>query len=509
MTDAAPDNCMFCYPGKRCREHATRPKFTERLQAAGLLSTPPAPRPATVIPINASRERAYAISALEKECGIVVTAHEGERNTKLNNAALSLARFVNENILTATEVKDALAAAGRACGLPQSEIDTCLKGDRHQRDAAAKSDGRPAVPPPTAADYGNTTFNPDARAGDASDCTAVSEIAAKFIAGGAFVLDIPDAPPAIWGDGNEILWMEGESLMIAGPMGLGKTTLAGLLMRGQLGIGDTRVLGLPVTPAAGRILYLAMDRPAQARRAMNRQFTTEHRATLDERLVVWPGPPPADIAQNPELLRQLAELAGADVVYLDSVKDAAIGLSEDAVGAGYNRARQHLLASGRQLAELHHTTKRGANGGPPKDVADIYGSAWIANGTGSIILLTGEPGDPIVGFRHVRQPANEVGPWRLHHDQDAGQITVHHGIDLAAMAADGPDGITAFIAAGALFGADRDGYIPTRADIEKARYKLDKLAGDGLLTRVDGGRGRGAQPARWYPHGIREVSDAV
>ena len=37
-------------------------------------------------------------------------------------------------------------------------------------------------------------------------------------------------------------------------------------------------------------------------------------------------------------LSTVCRVPGADTVYLDSVKDAAIGLSDDAVGAGYNRA---------------------------------------------------------------------------------------------------------------------------------------------------------------------------
>ena len=92
------------------------------------------------------------------------------------------------------------------------------------------------------------------------------------------------------------------------------------------------------------------------------------------------------------------------MVIVDSLKDAAVRLSEDAVGAQWNRARQHLLAQGCQVLELHHSTKRGPAGAPISGVADIYGSTWLTSGCGSIILLTGEPGDPIVSFRHVKQP---------------------------------------------------------------------------------------------------------
>ena len=318
-----------------------------------------------------------------------------------------------------------------------------------------------------------------------------------FVDGASFILDIPPVIPALWGDGNDVLWAEGESLMIAGPMGLGKTTLEGLLIRAQLGIGDGIVLGQKVTRQSGKILILAMDRPAQIARAMARQFTEDERDTLCDRLVIWKGPPPVDLAKQPGMLRALAQAADADVVYLDSIKDAAVGISDDEVGSGYNRARQLLLADGRQLAECHHTRKHGANGGPPTGVTDIYGSAWITNGTGSIILLAGEPGDPIVGFRHCRCPANELGPWELLHDADSGEISLYHTTDLVALVkAKGPDGLTARDAAAAITGKSE----PTKADMMKARRKLETLTADRVLVRVDGAAGgaSGGTPSAWF-----------
>jgi hypothetical protein len=147
---------------------------------------------------------------------------------------------------------------------------------------------------------------------------------------------------------------------------------------------------------------------------------------------------------------------------------------------------------------MHHTTKRGQGGGPPTSVADIYGSAWITNGTGSIILLAGEPGDPIVSMRHVRAPADEVGPFQLLHDQAAGVITVHHNTDLVALAAaSGIHGLSVKDAAAVMFSTST----PTDAQKEKARRKLAKLVADGLLNKVEGtadGKG-GAAPCAWFP----------
>jgi len=185
-------------------------------------------------------------------------------------------------------------------------------------------------------------------------------------------------------------------------------------------------------------------------------------------------------------------------VVIDSLKDAAIGLSEDEVGAGYNRARQLLLARGVEVVELHHTRKPGAGTSTTPSLSDVYGSTWITSGAGSVLMLSGEPGDPIVDMRHLKQPAGEVGPYRLLHDQDTGAMTVEHSTDLYAIAvAAGGDGITAKRAAVAMFEKDT----PSRAQTEKARRKLDRLVKAGSLAREDGQEGpEGGKPtATWHP----------
>ncbi|WP_406816756.1 bifunctional DNA primase/polymerase [Mycobacterium sp. M23085] len=315
-----------------------------------------------------------------------------------------------------------------------------------------------------------------------------------FTDGASFVLDVPDEIPALWGTGQRVLWPEGESLMICGLPGVGKTTLAGMLVSAQLGgIGDLgdQVLGLPVAPVSGKILYLAMDRPQQIARSLHRQFDDRHRDALRERLVVWKGPPPADIAADPPLLARLAERAGASVVYLDSLKDAATGLADDAVGAGYNRARQLLLNRDVQLVELHHTTKKPSGG-----VADVFGSVWLSSGAGSIIMLTGQPGDPLVGFRHVKQPAEEVGPLMLSHDEDSGTVSILSSTDPVALAKEaGDEGITVRAVAAVMF----DNLTPDKNEIEKARRKLNKLTRAGSLECIPGttGGSEGGIATRW------------
>lgn len=297
---------------------------------------------------------------------------------------------------------------------------------------------------------------------------------------GGGLLDLPAGTPAVWGRGRDVLWAEGESLMIAGPTGVGKTTLTGQVVRARLGLDD-RVLGLPVKPTGSRVLYLAMDRPAQIMRALARHFRPEDRGVLNERLVIHKGPPEADMARDTDLLVRMAHEAGADTVVVDSLKDAAIGLSDDAVGAGYNQCRQKALAGGVEVVELHHQVKRGQDGKAPKELADVYGSAHLTNGSGSVVLLWGAAGDRNVEFRHLKQPSSIVGPWRVEHDHAAGRSTVAAALTARELArAEGGTTVTALAQARTGKGA------PSKADKEAARRELDRLTSDGLLKRRQG-----------------------
>jgi hypothetical protein len=318
-----------------------------------------------------------------------------------------------------------------------------------------------------------------------------AEIKARFRAGGSFILDLPDHVPAIWGRGDEVLWADGEALTICGPPGVGKTTLSGQVVRARL-VGGS-VLGLPVEPTSGRVLYLAMDRPRQIARALRRTLGNIARDVLDDRLIVWPGPPIADVALRPETLLGLCQIAGADTVIIDSIKDAAVGLSNDEVGAGYNRARQMCIAAGVQVLELHHMVKKGDQGSKPTSLADLYGSVWIGAGSGSVLLLSGVAGEPIVQMTHLKQPAEEVGPWRLIHDHQRGETSIFQQADLVLIAKlAGPVGITAKQAASSIGEKDN----PTASEIEKARRRLVRLTEQGRLICINNGTGRG-NAASW------------
>lgn len=321
----------------------------------------------------------------------------------------------------------------------------------------------------------------------------------RLIPGGSFVLDGADEFTPLWGDGDQVAWAEGESLWICGPQGVAKSTVMQNVALRRHGILDGDVLGWPVARADTPGLYLAMDRPNQIKRSLRRMVGEEHREALDANLVVWKGPPPADLARHTDVLVNLADQAGAGTVYIDSLKDAAVGLSDDEVGSGFNRAVQTCLANGVEVIGAHHQRKAQTGGTKPKTLDDVYGSTWITSGAGSVVLLWGKAGDPVMELEHLKPPAEPVGPFRVFVDFDHGTVSVDEEVDLWLMASRTSHGLAVEGAARAIFGVSE----PDRAQVEKARRKLDKHP---RLVKVDGIRppGGGTAPALYRALSSRE-----
>lgn len=309
------------------------------------------------------------------------------------------------------------------------------------------------------------------------------DVTSRLIAGGSFIFDQLPGVPAVWGEGSDVLWSEGESLLIVGPPGTGKTTITGQLVRGRLGLAD-RAIAWPIKAGTGKVLYLAMDRPSQIARALRRHFTTDEREMLDERLIVWRGPPPADVAKHPGILVELCRQAGADTLIIDSLKDAALKLSDDETGSAVNRAIQAVTVEGIEVAALHHQRK-GTDGRQPKSLEDVYGSTWLTAGAGSVLLLWGQAGDLEVEMIHLKQPVNDMGPLKLTHDHTAGTTVVSEGFDPLAFLRHRKKGATAMDAARQMFQKQT----PTENERKKAQRRLDGLVKAGLATRAEPEKG--------------------
>ena len=91
----------------------------------------------------------------------------------------------------------------------------------------------------------------------------------------------------------------------------------------------------------------------------------------------------------------------------------AAPLSNDDVGSAVNRAIAGVIAQEIEFAGNHHQRKATSENKKPTSLNDVFGSVWITAGAGSVILLWGEAGDPIVELTHLKQPADEVGPLEL------------------------------------------------------------------------------------------------
>ncbi len=155
------------------------------------------------------------------------------------------------------------------------------------------------------------------------------------------------------------------------------------------------------------------------------------------------------------------------------------------------------LDTGRELVELHHLTK----GLAP------YGSVFIPAGAGSIVRLSGRASGTTGTLTHRKSPAHVVGPLKVVHDRDHGEVSLRQsdasaGKSGVAVEKDlvgwvtgrGRDGITAVDAAMFLYSSGE------RGDVERARRVLDTHIGRGLMSGIEGTRGGNAasrKPSRW------------
>ena len=285
--------------------------------------------------------------------------------------------------------------------------------------------------------------------------------------------------------------------MITGHQGVGKTTIAQQLVLHRVGLRADGFLGLPVAKSASPVLYLAMDRPRQAARSFRRMIAESDRQLLNQQLVVWRGPLPIDPLVDKDQFADFAEEICPNVgtIIVDSVKDLAPGISDDKIGSALNQSWQEVIARGVELMLLHHERKAANGGKRVHSLDDVYGSTWLTSGLGSVIVLEGDPGDPTVQLRHLKQPAEPVGPLTLRHEHSVGQtILFDRPPDLLELLIKaGANGVSAEEAALAIIGRATDN------DRRTIRRQLAKLVTDNMALKVTGRRsGHGSEGDRWY-----------
>lgn len=318
--------------------------------------------------------------------------------------------------------------------------------------------------------------------------------------GGAFLFD-HEPTEAVWGTSGQVAWSAGEPLLVVGPSGIGHTTLLDNLLLARVGILAPVVLGMPVVRDERPGLLLAADRPAQARRSLRRMVTEADRANLDEHLIVHAGATAFHLACEPERLIEDAVALGVGTVAIDALKDVAPGLTDDEVGSGVARALNGLVTAGLEVIVCHHNRKAQADNRKPRALDDVYGSAWITAAAGSVLLLWGKAGDPVVELTQLKQADGEVGPLKVLLDFETGLVEVLEGSDPLAVLRAAPNGLSALEAARLLY-----------ADVDKpaemrAKRQLVRLESQGLAYRREGTPIRGAirEPDRFFatsPQGV-------
>ncbi len=457
---------------------------------------------------------AYALAVLEDEIANVRQAEPGERNDALNSAAYYLGKLVGGDYLTADEVTDALTRVAESKGLSTGEARATIASglDAGGQEALILLQESDAVALDRAVEEAVRRLHVQDAARRTFQAQRIAELHARSkharkMTGSEFFLDLPDDSPVVWGDGKRILWIDGEPLLICGDDGTGKSTIDHQLIAARLGFrGD--LLGYTVAQAEGTVLYLAMDRPEQARRAGSRLFPEsveiDFRSNLADKLAVWRGPLPVDVLAGPEVLADWiqSEFGSVVEVHADSLKDLAMNLSDDRVGGGINLAIQEVVSRGINWVGLHHQRKAGADNRFPDSLSDVYGSRWLTAGQGSVLMLVkaGKSDKDQVEMRQLKEPADRVPALLLEHDRSRGRTRVVEASQdpEQILRAAVEDGATALEVAAAMYAKDRGDV--TAAEKKKADRLLARLIRNEEVTKRVGrkGGGGGTEPDRFH-----------
>jgi replicative DNA helicase len=301
----------------------------------------------------------------------------------------------------------------------------------------------------------------------------------KIVPAGDWILKAPVEVPAIWGQGQVVLWSKGEPFVVAGPTGIGKGTMLQQVALRRAGLIRTTLFGLPIEVDKGLSVYLALDRPHQIRRSFARMVEEKDLVFLNSKLLVWHGQLPFNLSTHPDKFAAFLTDLGVTTVYIDSLKDAFLKLNSDEGGSAVQYAFSEAISAGIEVAASHHMRKRQGDDSGPRRIDDVYGSQMITAGAGSVVLLWGDPGDLVIEIRHLKQPAEQFLDASVLHDKTAGTLELSNRPDLHLLVKNVKT-VTAKDVASHLFGKKN----PSRNEIEKARYKLEGMVKAGEAKKV-------------------------
>lgn len=245
------------------------------------------------------------------------------------------------------------------------------------------------------------------------------------------VLDFVAAGPdpvatCIWGvarpDGV-MAWAQNQGVIICGPPGTGKSTIALQVVLRYVGIRGGDVLGLPVRRTERPVVYLALDRADQIRQSIRRMvLSTADPEAVARLLMIDNIPPNVDLREVSSWIAWLRVL-GAGAVVIDSAKDLGFDLNDSSEGQAFNFLVQATLRAGIQILVTHHSRKTPRGDKKPLTLNDMHGSQWVAAGAGSVLMLDGEAGPKPKKLVHVKPLTVPMPPLRLELDTATGEIS--------------------------------------------------------------------------------------
>jgi replicative DNA helicase len=315
-----------------------------------------------------------------------------------------------------------------------------------------------------------------AKAKKERESLGLGEVDPTIQSGSDFLFAEQDAVASIWGSGDQVIWASGEVLIVAGPPGVGKSTVVQHLALARAGIGPGEVLGYPVEPdPERRVLMLSLDRPTQIARSMRRMVSElEHGRILRDQFRVCTDLG-FDIGESPNALAHLAQEQNAGTVVLDSAFCAASGLREDDKMSSAMRALRKCEANGARVVMVHHIRKQSRSDPASPQLDSMFGSAMISAAAGSVVLLKPLSRDKVL-LAHRKSPMEPVPDQHFEINHDTGWLKSSRRRSALEVLALSPDE-----ALSAREIADRASGDTSNGGVQTIRRELASLASSGRV----------------------------